>query len=518
VDQLTERKEEQSADNLTERKVLRRGLLAGLAGLGAAVMMHAKGASNAQAAPSLELNVTTNAPTAETRLTTNPAAGFAQAVFQVLNGGTAVTGVKTALTGISTSGHGLYAQSDTGQAILARRTGTSGTAATIQGRTRSASGIGVSGIADNNLDDTFGAGIGVAGRSYSGIGVRGTAEVTGSIGVLGRITQSGNTINNTTGVRGDASGATGIGVHGIGAGHGTGVLGVSNDGVVSPPTTTPNGNGPGVKGMSTGGPGVEGVSVNSLGVRGTSTSFVGIVGISTSSHGLYGSTNGGAGVYGIVAENLGANGPGLLITGSAPSQVYGGLQVFGVKNAVLKMQDGSFASVYCQESPEPYFEDFGRAQLVGGVANVPLEREFATLVAGGDYHVFTHPQGDTNGLFVSRQGPAGFEVRECKGGTGNIAFSYRIVTKRKDIEGRRFARVSTEAAEKVAGVRAMLSSMGTPGAPSPTPPSPAPFAPPANPVVPTPPTTNQQAPNPPQPGPTQPGPTQNGTTGIGGVR
>ena len=50
-----------------------------------------------------------------------------------------------------------------------------------------------------------------------------------------------------------------------------------------------------------------------------------------------------------------------------------------------------------------------------------------------------------------------------QGGTANVPFTYRIVTRRKDIEGKRFARVSTEAAEKVAGARAVLAAMGTTG-------------------------------------------------------
>jgi hypothetical protein len=84
----------------------------------------------------------------------------------------------------------------------------------------------------------------------------------------------------------------------------------------------------------------------------------------------------------------------------------------------------------------------------------------------------------------------------------------------KDIEGRRFASVSTEAAERVARARAMLSSMGRPDAPSPTPPGPPPFVPPANQVAPNLPAANQQASNPTLPNPTQEVPTPPGTTGI----
>src|SRR5207247_163732 len=83
--------------------------------------------------------------------------------------------------------------------------------------------------------------------------------------------------------------------------------------------------------------------------------------------------------------------------------VTGSLQVAGAKNAVIKMQDGSSAVVYCQESPEPYFEDFGEARLVNGVAQVTLEAEFASLVAGGKYMVFPVAEGEVRGLFVSRK-------------------------------------------------------------------------------------------------------------------
>jgi hypothetical protein len=43
---------------------------------------------------------------------------------------------------------------------------------------------------------------------------------------------------------------------------------------------------------------------------------------------------------------------------------------------------------------------------------------------------------------VRRQGGASFEVRELMGGTSSVAFSYRIVGKRKDIKAhKRFAKI-----------------------------------------------------------------------------
>jgi hypothetical protein len=394
-----------------ERKVLRRGLLASLAGLAAATVFGTARSGTVQAGTG-----------------SNSAFGFF--AFPTDSSGLPVTGSVT-------------------------KVGVWGIEGTIADPQQVAGVLG-----------TSGQNIGVYGESGGTDAIRGVTSSTGAPGVRGVNTQNGTGvkgISNTGGSQVADGNGSGIGVEGRSA-TGVGVKGVSNSvaGVRGEST-----NGSGVLGVSVNQPGVDGTSTNSLGIRGTSTNFVGMVGISTNSHGLYGSTNGGSGVYGIVAENLGTNGPGLLVTGATPSQIFGGLQVFGAKNAVLKMQDGSFASVYCQESPEPYFEDFGKAHLAGGVASVALEREFATLAAGGEYFVFLTPEGDTRGLFVSRKGPGGFDVREVQGGTGNVPFTYRIVTRRKDIEGRRFARVSTEAAEKVAGVRAVLAAMPMPGSQAP---------------------------------------------------
>jgi len=94
------------------------------------------------------------------------------------------------------------------------------------------------------------------------------------------------------------------------------------------------------------------------------------------------------------------------------------------------------------ESPEHWFEDFGAAKLKRGRAVVTLDANFAKVIKRGDYHVFLTPKGDCRGLCVRRQGGASFEVRELMGGTSSVAFSYRIVGRRKDIRGhQRFAKI-----------------------------------------------------------------------------
>src|SRR5262249_1814144 len=63
-----------------------------------------------------------------------------------------------------------------------------------------------------------------------------------------------------------------------------------------------------------------------------------------------------------------------------------------------------------------------------------------------DYRVFLTPEGDCKRLYMQSKRGASFEVRELQGGTSNVAFSYRIVGKRKDIKRHtRFAEIDTPA-------------------------------------------------------------------------
>jgi hypothetical protein len=288
-------------------------------------------------------------------------------------------------------------------------------------------GTGVLGVGGNSLSGT--AGIGVSGRGGNGgIGVLGedTPGLTQGVGVVGR------------------SGITGTG-------SGTGVQGRS-------------GNGPGVVGQSTGGfgvfgtsqsnAGVYGSSTQSIGVRGESQQSVGVFGSSANNFAFYGLSTGGVGFYGKSTGNIGVyaeattgtalfafstSGPAAQFFG--PVFVTGNHTVTGAKSAAVPHPDGSHRRLYSLECPESYFEDFGRANLVNGRADVRLDRDFAAVVRADDYDVFLTPKGDTNGLYVSQQTPTGFEVRETKGGTGSLAFSYRVVAKRKDIPGPRLEKV-----------------------------------------------------------------------------
>ena len=96
------------------------------------------------------------------------------------------------------------------------------------------------------------------------------------------------------------------------------------------------------------------------------------------------------------------------------------------------------------ESPELWFEDFGTAKLKRGRAVVKLDANFASVIKRGDYRVFVTPEGDCRGLYVRGKRAASFEARELAGGKSSVAFSYRIVGRRKDVRAqRRFAKIDT---------------------------------------------------------------------------
>jgi hypothetical protein len=306
-------------------------------------------------------------------------------------------------------------------------------------------------------------------------GIRGSATGTSSIGVEGAAGLYGvhGTSSGQFGVKGVSvvdgpAAATFAGVWGTSQGN-TGVFGTSTNGTGAygiGGTFGVRGGcsaGPGVRGDSDFSFGMFGRSANGDGVRGESPNGRGVVGASSGSAGVAGFSDTSAGVYGwtqapgvaaVVGESAAVALPmagffqgGVLVSGNF--QVLG-----GVKNAVVPMGDGSHAQVYCQESPEPYFEDFGRANLVNGVATVDIEPQFASIVHRQDYLVFITPGGDSNGLYVSRQTPQGFEVREARGGRSSLPFTYRIVAKRRDVQAQRLQRVDPQILKTIERIKA----------------------------------------------------------------
>jgi hypothetical protein len=247
-------------------------------------------------------------------------------------------------------------------------------------------------------------------------------------------------------------------------------------------TATSSGNGIGVSAVSSQRDAVRGVSVGSHGVTGYSSANYGVYGLSFAPPaanttppqvpaGVYGQSFGGG--FGVLGEatRTGAgvtgtgSGDGIGVFGYHPNGVAGYFdgnvfltsdlhvagQIFaGVKDAIVPFPDGSKRVLHCMESPEHWFEDFGSARLKRGRATVKLGADFAKVVTLNGYRVFLTPEGDCKGLYVRSKRGASFEVRELQGGTSSVAFSYRIVAKRKDIKRHtRFAKIDLPAAMPV---------------------------------------------------------------------
>jgi hypothetical protein len=207
--------------------------------------------------------------------------------------------------------------------------------------------------------------------------------------------------------------------------------------------------------------GVHGDSQGAAGVRGVSdvyrdegptipnpVTIAGVVGTSDTIHGVIGTSNANVGVFGYSSNSVGifgqTNNPASL-AGAFKGNVYiNGILAADVKSAVVPFPDGSRRVLHCMESPEHWFEDFGGAKLTRGRAVIKLDANFAKVIKRGDYRVFLTPEENCHGLYVRRKSANRFEVRELMGGKSSIAFSYRIVGRRKDIkQHRRFAKFDT---------------------------------------------------------------------------
>ncbi|MHB8648400.1 MAG: hypothetical protein ACYDAR_21675 [Thermomicrobiales bacterium] len=267
----------------------------------------------------------------------------------------------------------------------------------------------------------------------SSIGVFGNANSGApSIGVFGRSESDG------IGVKGQSN--TGTGVYGVTLG--AGIYGVYG--------TSGAAGGAGVRGDCTGGTGVLGSVSDGYGVLGQANTGNGVRGFSNQNHAVVGQTAQPyfGGVFGAatIANTVGIYGSTVNGSSGNVASAYAGymdgnfVAVHGVKSAAVPTGKGEYGLVYCMESPECWFEDFGEAKLVKGITTVTIDPAFAAIVHTDSYHVFLTPGGDCKGLSVVNKTAGGFVVRELQGGASSLTFSYRIVAKRKDVVAGRLAK------------------------------------------------------------------------------
>jgi hypothetical protein len=366
------------------------------------------------------------------------------------------------------------------------------TAVGVYGQGGSVNAYGVQGVGSGTLSGVagfgdphgtgpglYGAGQGAGALGVWGIGSGGpdeTAPLGGAVGVFG---QAGS--GNTNGMEGHASGtlagvagfgdlsakgASGIGVFGQGGAPvtgsnepgGPGMHGVGFGSAYTPLGQAVGvyglggaGNAPGVLGTggSSAADGVQGLTVSGTGVRGTSNgSGFGGSFFSESGTGLVAEGNTGVpNTIGLVASgnlyaaelngNVVVQGGNVTVSGGNVV-VDGDLTVTGAKSAAVAFPDGSHRLMYCVESPESWFEDFGFAELVNGEAEVTLDPSFVAVISGDPYHVFISEYDEDHTLYATNRTRTGFRVR-AKTSAAGCTFSYRVVAKRRDVTASRFA-------------------------------------------------------------------------------
>jgi hypothetical protein len=309
-------------------------------------------------------------------------------------------------------------------------------------------------------------GAGVKGTSELGIGVLGTTKSTsGDAGVVGRDLQL-NAGSGNSGVTGVSKSSTGV----LGVGATFGIVGETNGTVsgVSILAKSPNPNTILFEGI-----GSKGIFVvkDDGSVSANTASFSCFC-----SQGVFGQGSEGAVGFGTSVGLLGlvstANGIGVQSDDIEPTDLLfagfgsqsGNNKVFYVTdagdvfahsyntgvaaNVLQRTSTGQTVKTFSNQSAVPTLEDFGRAQLINGVANVRLERTFASAIdRNATYMVMLTPEGDCRGLYVAQQTSTDFTIRELQGGRSTISFNYRIVAKPYDSTPSRLPSAAKELAD-----------------------------------------------------------------------
>ncbi len=179
--------------------------------------------------------------------------------------------------------------------------------------------------------------------------------------------------------------------------------------------------------------------------------YAGVEGISAGSGpGVYGEAQ-GEGVLGKATSTSGDRWGGQFVASGGGSALVG-VSMGGTNYKILGSGNQSCVTetrygkkiLFGPECPEPYFEDFGHAQLINGHCHIELDPIFLDCVKTDADHpmkVFIQLNDDCNGVYV-KVGQTGFDVYELHNGTNNASFTYRVVANRKDTDYLRFPKFS----------------------------------------------------------------------------
>ncbi|HXB84334.1 MAG TPA: hypothetical protein VNU22_13370 [Candidatus Acidoferrum sp.] len=171
---------------------------------------------------------------------------------------------------------------------------------------------------------------------------------------------------------------------------------------------------------------------------GSGAGYAGVYGLSSSANGVLGEISSkNPGYVGVEAVDDGTNGDPFLAFDLSTDDgcavdPYGNLTCSGtIGGAKVQVRQrsssGRHVLSYASQSATATIEDVGTGRMYGGVANVQISPDFASVMDGKWYYVFLTPLGDTRGLYVSVKMASGFQVKETERGRDSLEFDYRIV-------------------------------------------------------------------------------------------
>jgi len=190
--------------------------------------------------------------------------------------------------------------------------------------------------------------------------------------------------------------------------------------------------------------GVSGFSAHGFGVRGGTSATAqengsGVLGEGGAQTGVQGTSTTGVGVIGTSIAGLAGQFNGPVVT-NGNLTVNGTFTATGIKSAAVPDSSGGLVRLYCVESPESYFEDYGQGTLSGGNGTVALKPDFAATVDPSTALIFLTEIGNLGGLYVNGVANGSFAIAS-RSSSASGSFAYRIVAKRKDVEAPRLQRV-----------------------------------------------------------------------------
>lgn len=258
-----------------------------------------------------------------------------------------------------------------------------------------ANGTGIIGNCDNITGTgVYGESVGLNSTGVGGI-CNAAAGANSGTGVYGGTTQGGGAAAGVYGENANAAGSGIIAVNsaGNGAGAGEGLYaqtGQSTTGAVS----------------------AFNVNASGTGILGTGNNAVASYLVGGSGGAFTGSTTG---CFGFSRLNGNGSFGGYFNTAVANSWAYVGGRTGGTNykingpgsvSTVVDRPDGSHANMFCPESPEILFQDFGSGKLIDGKATIKLDEIFSNNIYVDDAHplrVFIQLEGNCNGVYVTNK-------------------------------------------------------------------------------------------------------------------